>query len=123
MGRVCLGRVCYGPSLSWAEFVMGRVVQIPFYRYGLDFVIPVGYQQHMKCQNGVSIIPKFMVELKCRIIKYFIRCGAVVLFAEVFICGPFICIYKATFTFCFCIPMNSFSLICDIVNFGINIFN
>ena len=30
MGRVCMGRVCYGPSLSWAEFVMGRVVQLPF---------------------------------------------------------------------------------------------
>ena len=36
MGRVCMvrdlvaelvmGRVCYGPSLSWAEFVMGRDV-------------------------------------------------------------------------------------------------
>ena len=36
MGRVCvvrdlvaelvMGRVCYGPSLSWAEFVMGRYV-------------------------------------------------------------------------------------------------
>ena len=25
MGRVCMGRVCYWPSLSWAEFVMGRV--------------------------------------------------------------------------------------------------
>ena len=25
-----MGRVCYGPSLSWAEFVMGRVVQLPF---------------------------------------------------------------------------------------------
>ena len=24
-------RVCYGPSLSWAEFVMGRVVQLPFH--------------------------------------------------------------------------------------------
>ena len=29
MGRVCLGRVCYGPSLSSAEFVIGRVVQLP----------------------------------------------------------------------------------------------
>ena len=36
MGRVCMvrdlvaelvmGRACYGPSLSWAEFVMGRDV-------------------------------------------------------------------------------------------------
>ena len=36
MGRVCMvrdlvaelvmGRICYGPSLSWAEFVMGRDV-------------------------------------------------------------------------------------------------
>ena len=24
-----MGRVCYGPSLSWAEFAMGRVVQLP----------------------------------------------------------------------------------------------
>ena len=30
MGRVCMGRVCYGPSLSWAEFVMGRDVQLAF---------------------------------------------------------------------------------------------
>ena len=31
MGRVCMGRVGYGPSLSWAEFVMGRDVQLPTY--------------------------------------------------------------------------------------------
>ena len=30
MGRVCMGRVGYGPSLCWAEFVMGRDVQLPF---------------------------------------------------------------------------------------------
>ena len=30
MGRVCMGRVGYGPSLSWAEFVMGRDVLLPF---------------------------------------------------------------------------------------------
>ena len=29
MGRVFLGRVSYGPSLSWVELVMGRVVQLP----------------------------------------------------------------------------------------------
>ena len=29
MGRVCVGRLCYGPSLQWAEFVMGRDVQLP----------------------------------------------------------------------------------------------
>ena len=29
MGRVCMDRVGYGPSLSWAEFVMGRDVQLP----------------------------------------------------------------------------------------------
>ena len=34
-----MGRVGYGPSLSWAEFVMGRYVQLPivylaFYRHG-----------------------------------------------------------------------------------------
>ena len=25
-----MGRLCYGPSLSWAEFVKGRVVQLPY---------------------------------------------------------------------------------------------
>ena len=30
MGRVCMGRVGYGPSLSWAEFVMGQDVQLPY---------------------------------------------------------------------------------------------
>ena len=29
MGRVCVGRLCYGPSLQWAEFAMGRDVQLP----------------------------------------------------------------------------------------------
>ena len=29
MGRICMGRVGYWPSLSWAEFVMGRDVQLP----------------------------------------------------------------------------------------------
>ena len=28
MCRVCMGRVCYVPSLLWAEFVMCRVDQI-----------------------------------------------------------------------------------------------
>ena len=27
-----MGRVGYGPSLSWAEFVMGRDVQLPSLR-------------------------------------------------------------------------------------------
>ena len=41
MGRVCMvrnllaelvmGRVCYGPSLSWAEFVMGQDVPESYY--------------------------------------------------------------------------------------------
>ena len=26
MAELVMGRVCYGPSLSWAEFVMGRDV-------------------------------------------------------------------------------------------------
>ena len=26
VAELVMGRVCYGPSLSWAEFVMGRVV-------------------------------------------------------------------------------------------------
>ena len=29
MGRVCVGRLCYGPRLQWAEFAMGRDVQLP----------------------------------------------------------------------------------------------
>ena len=28
-GVAVMGRVGYGPSLSWAEFVMGRDVQLP----------------------------------------------------------------------------------------------
>ena len=34
MGRVCMGRLGNGPSLQWAEFVMGRDVQLP--RSGLS---------------------------------------------------------------------------------------
>ena len=30
MGRICVGRLCYGSSLQWAEFAMGRDVQLPF---------------------------------------------------------------------------------------------
>ena len=29
MGRVCIGRVGYGPSLLCVEFVMGRVCHVP----------------------------------------------------------------------------------------------
>ena len=29
MGRVCMDRLCYGPSLQYVEFVMGRDVQLP----------------------------------------------------------------------------------------------
>ena len=29
MGRVCMGRLGNGPSLQWAEFSMGRGVQLP----------------------------------------------------------------------------------------------
>ena len=39
-----MGRVCYGPSLSWAEFVMGRVVQLPFFRAG-----------HVTCSNHTTL--------------------------------------------------------------------
>ena len=36
MSRVCMGRVCYVPSLLWAEFVMCRVDPTPvkFYSEG-----------------------------------------------------------------------------------------
>ena len=30
MGGVSVDRLCYGPSLQWAEFAMGRDVQLPF---------------------------------------------------------------------------------------------
>ena len=29
VAELVMGRVGYGPSLSWAEFVMGRDVQLP----------------------------------------------------------------------------------------------
>ena len=29
MGRVCVGRLCYWPSLQWTEFAIGRDVQLP----------------------------------------------------------------------------------------------
>ena len=29
MGLVCVGRLCYGPSLEWAEFAIGRDIQLP----------------------------------------------------------------------------------------------
>ena len=32
MGRICMGRLCYESSLSWAEFVIGWVVQLPLTR-------------------------------------------------------------------------------------------
>ena len=32
MGRVCMGRLGNGPSLQWAEFAMGRDVQLPAQR-------------------------------------------------------------------------------------------
>ena len=27
-----MDRVCYGPSFSWVEFVMGRVIELPLLR-------------------------------------------------------------------------------------------
>ena len=51
MGRVCMvrdlvaelvmGRVCYGPSLSWAEFVMGRDVPESFERLLSHYHLPM----------------------------------------------------------------------------------
>ena len=31
-----MGRICYGPSLSWAEFDVGRVVQLPTINVSLE---------------------------------------------------------------------------------------
>ena len=43
MGRVCVGRLCYGPSLQWAEFAMGRDVQLPlvYMTYKISVAISV----------------------------------------------------------------------------------
>ena len=50
MGRVCMGRVCYGPSLSWAEFVMGRVVQLPIQTILWEQTVVV-YQYYMQAEQ------------------------------------------------------------------------
>ena len=43
MGRVCMGRLGNGPSLQWAEFAMGRDVQLPFYPLSITgLCLPVG---------------------------------------------------------------------------------
>ena len=34
-----MGRVCQGPSLSWAEFVMGRDVPESFFIFTNDFFV------------------------------------------------------------------------------------
>ena len=48
MGRVCVGRLCYGPSLQWAEFAMGRDVQLP-----LRSTLPIPRYCHRHHNNGV----------------------------------------------------------------------
>ena len=39
MGRVCMGRLGNGPSLQWAEFAMGRDVQLPMRGESTNYVI------------------------------------------------------------------------------------
>ena len=51
MGRVCMGRVCYGPSLSWAEFVMGRVVQLPLEICTREFVFNIHNRRFAALKN------------------------------------------------------------------------
>ena len=49
MGRVCKGRLGNGPSLQWAEFAMGRDVQLPtnsFHPFSYSF-ISANPPQHM----------------------------------------------------------------------------
>ena len=59
IGRVCMvrdfvaelvmGRVCYGPSLSWAEFVMGRDVPESYcikYTYLIIYLTYLTYPRH-----------------------------------------------------------------------------
>ena len=67
MGRVCMGRVCYGPSLSWAEFVMGRVVQLPFIHYPVTKNKPIYHVRVSKQMKGraFSVLAALKLNHKC----------------------------------------------------------
>ena len=65
MGRVCTGRVGYGPSLSWAEFVMGRDVQLPFLvarsptkKINKINVLPFETRSQIKDENAIKMVTR-----------------------------------------------------------------
>ena len=71
MGRVCMGRVCYGPSLSWAEFVMSRVVQLPNKVHRIQrFFCHVRETRKMSCND---------VNVKCHFRYILLLCNKTVL--------------------------------------------
>ena len=48
VAELVMGRVCYGPSLSWAEFVMGRDVPESLKRMILIFRLSNGNHSFYK---------------------------------------------------------------------------
>ena len=52
MGRVCVGRLCYGPSLQWAEFAMGRDIQLPFLAITLRTCYYFLNRNQRECSNA-----------------------------------------------------------------------
>ena len=48
MGRVFVGRLCYGPRLQWVEFAMGRDVQLPIF---LTFKLGDLHVSQLNCVN------------------------------------------------------------------------
>ena len=74
-----MGRVCYGPSLSWAEFVMGRVVQLPndqprkhitftlnqMRKWFLNYCVCLTFRAFCSCADVIpSIINEFVYGLE-----------------------------------------------------------
>ena len=55
MGRVCVGRLCYGPSLQWAEFAMGRDVQLPSIRITWTKQNRIGYHGGTTAEYGIAL--------------------------------------------------------------------
>ena len=66
MGRVCVGRLCYGPSLQWAEFAMGRDVQLP------SVLLNTSRQKSLIKLRDKRRITKYYVKKTCYI-KYYVE--------------------------------------------------
>ena len=62
-------RVCYGPSLSWADFAMGRVVQLP--KNGLSVADPRLYIR--TCMKVFEYIPNLRRTFTRPLIIWFIK--------------------------------------------------